>query len=172
MAMQDHGKTMHDDDKEYDGIRYRPNDSPPLVFKLLYYGLWVWGLCFMGYFLFSGWSSHGEYASIKLAKESRLAAQNLQVAKPAEVSTNDEQRTARLVGEGKALFPTHCASCHGANAKGGIGPDLTSKQFKYGRTAPDVTRSIVEGRPGGMPAFQGQLSKDQIEGLAQYVLSL
>ncbi|HJV67485.1 MAG TPA: c-type cytochrome [Geomonas sp.] len=169
--MQHHDKAMQDDHKEYDGIKYRPNDSPPLIFKILFCGLLVWGLCFMGYFLFSGWSSHGEYASIKTAKEARLAAQT-QLAKPGEVSTNEERRTTHLAGEGKALFATHCASCHGADAKGGIGPDLTRKQFKYGRSAPEVTRTIVEGRPGGMPPFQGQLSKDQIEGLVKYVLSL
>jgi cytochrome c oxidase cbb3-type subunit III len=139
------------ENKEYDGIRYNPQDSPPLIFNLLYYGLWVWGLCFMGYFLFSGWSSHGEYAAVKRAKEARLATEKL---------------------EGKEEFGKRCVSCHGQNAKGGIGPDLTRKGFKYGRSAPEVTRSITEGRPGGMPPFKNELPPDKIDGLVQYVLSL
>jgi cytochrome c oxidase cbb3-type subunit III len=163
---------MQHDDNEFDGIRYRPNDRPPLPFQIIHYGLGIWGLCFMGYFLFSGWSSYAEYAQIKQAKEARLAAQNLQVKPPAQVSTHDEKRTARLIGEGKNQFANRCASCHGPAAKGGIGPDLTRKEYKYGRTAPEVTRSIVEGRPGGMPGFKNDLSHEQVEGLVEYVLSL
>jgi cytochrome c oxidase cbb3-type subunit III len=162
---------MAAENKEYDGIAYNPKDQPPLIFNLLYYGLWVWGLCFMGYFLFSGWSSHGEYAAIKHAKEARLAAEKLKGV-AAAVPTNEERGTARLIHEGKEEYVKRCASCHGQTAKGGIGPDLTRKRYKYGRTAPEVTRTISEGRPGGMPPFKNELSPDKIEGLVQYLLSL
>jgi cytochrome c oxidase cbb3-type subunit III len=163
---------MSEENKQYDGITYRHPDEPPLLFKILYYGLWVWGLCFMGYFLFSGWSSHERYESIKKAKEARLAAERLKGAGMARVPTTEERGTAHLVKEGKELFATRCASCHGVNAKGGIGPDLTRKQYKYGRTAPEVTTTIGDGRPGGMPPFKNELSTSQIEALVQYVLSL
>ena len=85
-----------------------------------------------------------------------------------------EKNPAELVAEGKKDFAERCASCHGADAKGGqgIGPDLTKKQFKYGRNLQEVTRSIVEGRPGGMPAFKNDLKTEKVQGLAQYVLSL
>lgn len=163
---------MSDEHKQYDGISYRHPDKPPMIFNILYYGLWIWGLCFMGYFLFSGWSSHGRYESIKRAKEARLATEKLKGTGGGQVPTNEERGTAHLIAQGKEEFAKRCASCHGANGKGGIGPDLTRKQFKYGRTAPDVTLSIGEGRPGGMPPFKNELSPGQIEGLVQYVLSL
>ena len=163
---------MSDGNKEYDGISYNPKDRPPFIFNLLYYGLWIWGLCFMGYFLFSGWSSYGEYAGIKKAKEARLAAQKQTGAGGVTVNTMRERTTPELISQGKKDFAVHCASCHGPAAKGGIGPDLTRKTFKYGKTAPEVTRTVLEGRPGGMPSFKNELSTDQIEGLVQYVLSL
>jgi cytochrome c oxidase cbb3-type subunit III len=159
-------------DKEFDGIRYSKEERPPLVFRVLYYGLWVWGLCFMAYYLFSGWSSYGEFAEIKKAKEARLATEKLKGGQPGQVPAHEEKRTAHKADEGKKDFGEKCASCHGADGKGGIGPDLTKKQYKYGRTAPEVTKTIVEGRPGGMPAFGNQMSRDKIEGLVEYVLSL
>jgi cytochrome c oxidase cbb3-type subunit III len=163
---------MSDHNKEYDGIRYNFQDRPPLVFKLLFGGLVIWGLCFMGYYLFSGWSSHEEYAEIKKAKEARLAAVKAKEGEARPVPTHEEDRTTRLVAEGKKEFSARCAACHGADGKGGIGPDLTSKSYKHGRTAPEVTKSIVEGLPGGMPSFKNELSQEKLEGVVQYVLSL
>jgi cytochrome c oxidase cbb3-type subunit III len=163
---------MSDDNKDYDGIKYRQADKPPLVFKILFTVLVVWGVAFMGHYLFGGWSSIAEYEGIKKAKEVRLATQNLKGSESTTVSTNKERKTANLAGAGKKDFAERCASCHGPDAKGGIGPDLTRKQFKYGRSAADVTQSVVEGRPGGMPSFKNDLSHEKIEGIVQYVLSL
>lgn len=163
---------MSDDNKDYDGIRYRPEHKPPTSFTILHRALGIWGVCFMAYFLFSGWSSHAEYEEIKKAKEARLAAERQKGGEAGEISTHEEARTTRLIDEGKEEYEERCASCHGPQGKGGIGPDLTSAAYKYGRTAPEVTRSIVDGRPGGMPPFKGQMSKEKIEGVVQYVLSL
>ena len=163
---------MSDDNKEYDGIRYRVEEKSPLVFRVLYAVLVIWGVCFMGYFLFSGWSSHAEYAEIKKAKEARLAAEKLKGGEAAAVSTGKESKTTDLAALGKEEFAKRCASCHGADAKGSIGPDLTGKKFKYGKSAPEVTRSIEEGRPGGMPSFKSELSTEKLQGIVQYVLSL
>lgn len=44
-----------------DGIKENRENRPPPYFNILFYGLIVWGLLFMGYYLFSGWSSHGEF---------------------------------------------------------------------------------------------------------------
>jgi len=162
---------MSDENKEYDGIRYRKEKSSPAVFRILFTVLVIWGVSFMGYYLFSGWSSQAEYAEIKKAKEARLATQKLKEEEAEAVSTHEEIRTTELADLGKKEYGARCASCHGEDGKGGIGPDLTAKKYKYGRTAPEVTLSIVEGRPGGMPAFKNDLSGDKVEGLVQYLLS-
>ncbi len=93
----------------------------------------------------------------------------------AEKSEDDLPREEQLPGDpqaGEQLFAQHCAHCHGADARGQIGPDLTRKEFKYGKSAEELTESIAEGRPGGMPAFDSQLSKSQTADLAAYILSL
>jgi len=163
---------MSDENKEYDGIRYRAEKNAPLIFRILFYGLIIWAVPFMGYYLFSGWSSHAEYAEIKQAKEARLAAQTQKESETTARPTHEEIRSTNLLDEGKKEYAARCAACHGEKGEGGIGPALTSKEYKYGRTAPEVTASIVEGRPGGMPGFKNDLSGEKVQGLVQYVLSL
>lgn len=162
---------MSDEHTDYDGIRYREEKKSPLVFRILFFGLILWGIPFMGYYLFSGWSSYAEYDQIKKAKEARLATQQKKAEEAVPMPTHEEARTKNL-DEGKKEYAARCASCHGETGKGGIGPDLTAKTYKYGKSAPEVTTSIADGRPGGMPGFKNELSGEKLQGLVQYVMSL
>jgi cytochrome c oxidase cbb3-type subunit 3 len=57
--------------------------------------------------------------------------------------------------EGAATFRAQCASCHGADGKGGHGgSDLTRGQFKYAVSEDAMYRVISKGIPGtAMPGF-------------------
>ena len=153
---------------EVDGIVEDRATRPPVYFNLLYYGLILWGVAFSAYYLLSGWSSSAEYAEKKAAHEAQVAA-----AAPAPVAAAAAVADpAALAAAGKELFASACAACHGADAKGGIGPDLTSSNYKFGSSHDAVVSSIRDGRPGGMPAYGNQLSGSQIEELAAFCLSL
>lgn len=158
---------MAEDNKDFDGIKYRGDTPPPAIFNVLFYGLIIFGVVFMGYYLLSGWSSKSEFAQKKQARD-EAAKQAASVAPPA----HNEADPAKYLAEGKKLFAERCAVCHGPEAKGGIGPDLTKKDLKYGKTDQDLQETIDKGRPGGMPAFSGQLSHEQIEGLVKFIQSL
>ena len=69
-------------------------------------------------------------------------------------------------------FAELCAACHGARARGGVGPDLTVSRFKYGKDRASIEKSILEGRPGGMPAFGAHIKPEDAAALADYLLSL
>ena len=47
-------------EQPFDGIQENRENKPPAYFNILFYGLIIWGIIFCGYYLFSGWSSHGE----------------------------------------------------------------------------------------------------------------
>jgi cytochrome c551 len=65
------------------------------------------------------------------------------------------------------LFSDNCSSCHGADGTGGNGgPDLTT--IPSAQDVAAVVEQITNGG-GGMPAFGGQLSEEEIQALAQYV---
>jgi cytochrome c oxidase cbb3-type subunit 3 len=48
-------------DEHADGIVEDRKQAPPLYFNILLYGLIIWGVLFMAYFLLSGWSSQQEF---------------------------------------------------------------------------------------------------------------
>jgi mono/diheme cytochrome c family protein len=55
---------------------------------------------------------------------------------------------------GHKLFQKNCSACHGSEAKGGRGPDLTTGHWKSGASDADILRNILTGIAGTqMPAF-------------------
>ena len=156
---------------DFDGIRYRIEIKSPTVFRVLFSVLVIWAVLFMAYYLFSGWSSEGEFARKKQAKEESLAKQPQGGQAPA-AGAHPEGKKEDYLALGKKLYAERCVACHGADAKGGIGPDLTRKEFKYGKSEQAIAESIAGGRPGGMPSFKNDLSHEKIEGLVTYLLSL
>lgn len=75
---------------------------------------------------------------------------------------------------GEALFTgaLGCTSCHGADGTGGVGPNLTDSEWIYGGDEAALTETLNNGRPGGMPAFSGQASEEDIANVVAYVMSL
>jgi cytochrome c oxidase cbb3-type subunit 3 len=77
------------------------------------------------------------------------------------------------VSEGHRRFiEMNCAGCHGYDAAGAMGPNLTDKYWRYGGTPVQVFKSIYEGRPGGMPAWGGALPAQEIWKIVAFVESL
>src|SRR5436305_2016293 len=74
---------------------------------------------------------------------------------------------------GRELFMNNCARCHGDDAKGDKGPDLTSpkRQSKWANSEEPLIAKINKGGLF-MPKFGKKLSQDQIKQIADYVRSL
>jgi cytochrome c oxidase cbb3-type subunit 3 len=76
------------------------------------------------------------------------------------------------IKQGQDLFVgMNCASCHGYDLKGGMGPDLTDTYWRYGGAPADIYKSIFEGRPQGMPAWGRSIPSALIWKLAAYIES-
>ena len=74
-----------------------------------------------------------------------------------------------LFNQGKIIFvgDGNCATCHtleDANSNGNIGPNLNEIKPDISRVLMAVTNGI-----GVMPAYQGQLSDEEINAVATYV---
>jgi len=79
---------------------------------------------------------------------------------------------AWATGEGARLFTQmNCSGCH-QHGGGGMGPPLMDGGWRYGADGPEVFKSIMDGRPNGMPAFRSRLSEQQAWQLVAYVRSL
>jgi cytochrome c oxidase cbb3-type subunit 3 len=160
MAMLEKHKHEHPA-HDFNGLVEMRENAPPAYFSVLFYGLVIWGVVFCAYYLLSGWSSQEEFRQQMEAHRQEHA--------PAPMAP---AATVTPAADGQGLFAQHCAACHGAAGKGGIGPDLTAAGLKYGRTAEAIRESIAGGRPGGMPAFGNQLAAPEIAALTEFVLGL
>ena len=74
-----------------------------------------------------------------------------------------------LFDQGKKIFlgDGNCATCHtlqDANSNGNIGPNLNEIRPDIARVLSAVTNGI-----GVMPAYEGQLSTEEIKAVANYV---
>ena len=75
-----------------------------------------------------------------------------------------------LFNQGKIIFmgDGNCATCHSlddANSNGKVGPNLNEIKPDISRVLMAVTNGI-----GVMPAYQGQLSDEEIHAVATYVV--
>jgi mono/diheme cytochrome c family protein len=95
-------------------------------------------------------------------------------------TANSVKTSAASIAEGKTLWSTHCASCHG---KTGIGdgakastlntapPDFTKSSFQS-QTDGSIFYKTAEGR-GDMPSFKKKIAdQDDIWNLVNYMRSL
>lgn len=179
---------------DFDGITENREQRPPVYFTVLFYGLIVWGVAFSAFYLLSGWSSDAEFQERMKAHEARYQktatpAATVAAVKPTEPApvpprapepaaapaTVATTVPTAAAPDAKALFEANCTGCHGAGGKGGFGPDLTAPldKFEYGKTRQALFMSIEQGRANNkMPAFGGQLKREEIYALADYILLL
>jgi len=93
---------------------------------------------------------------------------------------------AASIAAGRDIFRRHCASCHGADGKGGIvnslvedrggppTPDLTDDKWDFGSTDGDIFAVVKYGTPPElfMGPWDGRLTDTEIWNLVNYVRSL
>jgi len=68
----------------------------------------------------------------------------------ATLSAADERADLKAIGEGRALYLTHCASCHGNDASGLAGPSLTSIGQRDRGFSRLHAANHIQGRRDGM----------------------
>ena len=74
--------------------------------------------------------------------------------------------------QGRALFRSNCAFCHGMTARGGRGPNLVSAPLTHGDTDESMKRVIRTGVPGTtMPAFS-EFTGEELAQIVAYIRSL
>lgn len=79
------------------------------------------------------------------------------------------------IDEGRTLFASDCASCHGADGKGRRmvgGPDLTDAHWTHGGDPTAIMASVWDGRKGEMPGFEDRLGPAERKALTVHVLDL
>ena len=96
---------------------------------------------------------------------------NTPLALPLDENKNPFAGDSSAAIEGKRLFlKTGCYSCHGHEAEGAIGPNLTDDVWIYKPTDYMIFTTISNGRPGTvMASFSNDLSKDEIWKIIEFL---
>ena len=88
------------------------------------------------------------------------------------VAANPEAKVTESGGGGgddpKSLFSSNCGSCHvlqDAGTSGTIGPNLDQSKPTF-----EAAFTQIKNGGGGMPAFEGQLTDEQIRALARDIV--
>ena len=73
--------------------------------------------------------------------------------------------------DGKKLYDTQgCMACHGNNARGAVGPDLTDDEWLRAPSDEMIFNTIKNGRSGTlMSPFKDAMSDEQIWKLVSYL---
>jgi cytochrome c oxidase cbb3-type subunit III len=159
------------EDHSYDGIHEFDNDLPPW-WKYLFYATAVFAVVYLAnYHVFSGPLQVAEYEA-----EMQQAA----LLKPAGGEGNANEKTdykpltdAARLEAGKATYLQNCAACHGQNAEGMVGPNLTDEYWLHGGEVNEIFKTVKYGVTSkGMVAWQGKLSDDQVLEVSSFILSV
>ena len=79
---------------------------------------------------------------------------------------------AWAIAEGQRYYNWfNCVGCH-ANGGGGMGPPLIDEEWIYGSDPAQIYKTIVEGRPNGMPSFKGRIPDAEVWKIVSFVRSM
>lgn len=167
---REHELLLQDD---YDGIRELDNKVPPW-FSWLFYVTIIFSVFYLlNYHVFN----EGKLQEDEYADEMRIADFQREELVKSGAFVNEETvaflSDAQAINSGKAIFKANCVACHGSEAGGLVGPNLTDEYWIHGAGIKNVFKTIKYGVPvKGMISWQTQLNPKQIQDVASFILSI
>lgn len=163
---------------EYDGIRELDNHMPTWWLWLFYVTI-AWGVGYMAYYYMLGGPSQEE-----LYEQEMAAAAEKYGFEPAGGESEASDFTwafledQERIEEGREIYMSNanlCWTCHGANAEGLVGPNLTDDLWIHGCSSDEVAASIIEGFPDqGMIGYGSgsPISDEKVQSLISFIASI
>ena len=176
-AQVDQGHVPEDPltDHSYDGIREFDNPMPGW-WKWLFVATIVWSALYWLYYENGLTPDRSVIAAYDRAVAANQEKQFAEIGEltPDPATIVEFSQKPEWVAFGKSMFQTNCVSCHGPNAEGKIGPNLTDTHWKNVKNVEDIYKVINDGANGNaMPAWGERLkSQNKVILLASYVVSL
>ncbi len=148
-----------------DGIQEYDNPMPAWWLGIFYFTI-AFTIVFIPYLWGTGWTQEGQYED-----EMAAAAEAYKVPESAVATAGGDASGDAAAGQ--ATFASMCVACHGADAKGGIGPDLTDAEWIHGGTMSQIQQTVTDGVPAkGMLAWGPVIGAKKVADVSAYVHSL
>lgn len=166
-------KVLHHD---VDGIREYDNPLPGWLSAILWGNL-VFAVLYLGFhaLAFGPVSMEAEYRDEQVAERARLQAYF--AANPLVPPTTKEllagAQSPEVLEVGRARFAKTCAACHGEQAQGLIGPNLTDSHWLHGGKVSQIFTTVVKGVPAkGMPPWGRAIPPKELAALVSFIRSV
>lgn len=159
-------------DHSYDGIVELDNPIP-IWFNALFYSTITFGVVYLFVYHVFGWGLNQDQEYVKEIEQAEIAKKAYLAQAANLIDESTVVVDASMIAAGQSIFAANCAVCHGSNAEGGIGPNLTDKFWLHGGEIKDIFTVVKYGVPDkGMVPWEQTLSPGQIAEVSNYVLSL
>jgi cytochrome c oxidase cbb3-type subunit III len=160
-------------DHAYDGIQEYDNPMP---------GWWVWlfvaTIVFSGFYYFIATVVTGAFSPVASYDQAMADVLKKQLAgggllKGDAVTLLRLSKDADSLKTGQAIFATNCVSCHGRDAAGMTGPNLTDDAYLNVQKIEDICDVVTKGRNNGaMPAWVNRLNPNEVVLVSAYAAAL
>jgi cytochrome c oxidase cbb3-type subunit 3 len=160
-------------DHDYDGIKELDNDLPPW-WKYGFFVTIIFALIYLVNYHIAG---TGDLQTVEYEKSLAQAKSELEEYMKTAANNVDETTVTMLGAEdvesGKQVFITNCATCHGNDGRGTVGPNLTDEYWLHGGGIADIFKTIKYGWVDkGMKSWKEDLSPMQIAQIASFIKTL
>jgi cytochrome c oxidase cbb3-type subunit 3 len=150
---------------EADGIEEYDNPLPNWWLGLFYFTI-VWAVLYTVHYHFVAERSHPKALAAEMAEADARWPRQAEAAQAATLVMSEE-----AIEAGEDVFKANCVSCHGADMKGGIGPNLLDTVWIHGGTPEAIVNTITKGVPEkGMLTWGPILGPEKIAEVAAYVV--
>lgn len=154
---------------EYDGIREYDNPLPGWWVYLFWLTILASPVYYVYYDLGLGLTVEEEYA----VNASNAAALEAELLAQQDLSESGLAALMENSGAMKGMsqeFTTHCSTCHGPNAQGLTGPNLTDEYWLHGGSLIEIYETIRDGVPGKeMQSWLPKLGPGKVMMMAAYL---
>ena len=159
-------------DHNYDGIKELDNNLPPWWIYGFYASI-IFAVIYLARFhVFNGENQYEELESDLVQAKIDIEEYKKNAKDLVDFNTVELLTDAGDLKAGQQLFEVNCVACHKADGGGGIGPNLTDKNWILGGGIKNVFKTISEGgRDGkGMIAWKQSLKPNEMAQVASYLL--
>jgi len=163
-------------DHDFDGIQEYDNPMPGWLMAI-WWGAILFAVLYLGFYAlaFGENSMENEY---RAEAEGELASiQAWFDANPLVPPTPDEllagASNPEVLALGRERFAKTCAACHGEQAQGLIGPNLTDDHWLHGGQVAQIFQTVAKGVPAkGMPPWGRAIPPQDLSALVSLIRSL
>ena len=161
-------------DHEYDGIRELDNHLPPW-WKWLFYFTIGWSAVYLLVFHVFGFFplSETEYEIAMVKAEEQRAEFMAQMEANIDETNVEFTLDEAHLQNGKKIFDSQCATCHGTMGEGKAGPNLTDNYWLHGGSIDKLFSTVKYGVPQtAMISWERKLTPLDMRDVSSFILTL